>query len=87
MCVTDAAKHLQVKPDFLFRWLQSNKWIYRRAGGAGFIGYQDKIQQGCLEHKVNTVQRTDGSDKMTEQVRVTAKGISKLAAVLQTVTI
>lgn len=79
MCLTDAAKHLQMKPIHFFRWLQANGWIYRRAGGSGYIGYQDKIQRGLLEHKINMVNREDGTEKMTEQVRVTAKGISLLS--------
>lgn len=82
MCLTDAAKHLQVPPKWLFRWLQEHQWIYRRAGGSGFIGYQSRIQVGHLEHKVSTVERSDGSTKATEQVRVTAKGLAKLAEML-----
>ncbi|WP_062469176.1 phage antirepressor KilAC domain-containing protein [Variovorax boronicumulans] len=82
MCLTDAAKHLQVQPKWLFRWLQEHQWIYRRAGGSGFIGYQSRIQVGYLEHKVSTVERSDGSTKATEQVRVMAKGLAKLAEML-----
>ncbi|CDH00791.1 KilA-N domain-containing protein [Xenorhabdus bovienii] len=32
MCVTDAAKQLQVKPKSLFDLMSHNKWIYRRMG-------------------------------------------------------
>lgn len=84
MCLTDAAKHLQVQPKRLFRWLQEHQWVYRRAGGSGFIGYQSRIQVGYLEHKIATVERSDGSTKATEQVRVTTKGLAKLAEVLST---
>jgi len=84
MCLTDAAKHLQVQPKWLFRWLQEKGWIYRRAGGSGFIGYQSRIQVGYLEHKVSTVERSDGSTKAAEQVRVTAKGLAKLAEMFST---
>jgi len=34
---------------------------------------------GRLEHKVTTVTRADGSEKVTEQVLVTAKGLTALA--------
>ena len=84
MYLTDAAKHLQVQPKWLFRWLQQHQWIYRRAGGSGFIGYQSRIQVGYLEHKVSTVERSDGSTKAAEQVRLTAKGLAKLAEVFST---
>ncbi|VEB42995.1 Uncharacterized phage-encoded protein [Chromobacterium violaceum] len=79
MNVTLAAKTLQVQPKTLFTWLSANRWIYRRAGGSAWVAYQDKIQQGLLQHKVTTVERLDGSEKIVEQVLVTAKGLAKLA--------
>ncbi|MDD5227807.1 MAG: phage regulatory protein/antirepressor Ant [Methylococcales bacterium] len=81
LCFTDAAKTLNIQPKKLFQWLQENQWIYRRAGGSGYIAYQNRIQSRVLEHKVTTVQRKDGSDKITEQARVTPKGLTKLAAI------
>ena len=82
LCVTDTAKTLQVQPKKLFAILQQNKWIYKRAGCEHWVGYQDKLQQQLLEHKTTTVTRTDGSEKITEQVRVTPKGLSKLSLML-----
>lgn len=82
MCITNAAKHLQVQPRFLFKMMSENHWIYRRAGGKTWLAYQDKIQQGVLEHKVTTVSRSDGSEKVVEQVLVTAKGLTKLSKML-----
>ncbi|AUY12248.1 phage regulatory protein/antirepressor Ant [Aeromonas sp. ASNIH2] len=82
MCITDAAKHLQVQPKYLFQLLSSKQWIYKRAGGKSWVSYQDKLQSGVLEHKVTIVTRPDGSEKVTEQVLVTAKGIAKLAKMI-----
>lgn len=82
LCITDAAKALQVQPKRLFRWLHENRWIYRRAGGTTWLGYQDRVMAGLLEHKVTTVMREDGSEKVVEQVRVTPKGLAKVAAAL-----
>lgn len=82
MCITNAAKDLQVQPKRFFAWLQEHQWIYRRAGGSGYTAYQARIQVGYLEHKVTTVERSDGSVKMVEQVLVTPKGLAKLAAEL-----
>lgn len=79
VCITDAAKALQVQPKKLFNWMQCNNWIYRRAGGKSWLGYQTKVKQQLLEHKVTLVARTDGSEKMVEQVLVTPKGLSKLS--------
>lgn len=81
MCVTDAAKQLQVKPKSLFDIMSQLKWIYRRLG-TPWIGYQDKIQQGLIEHKVTVITKPDGEDKSIPQVRVTPKGLSKLAKLL-----
>lgn len=79
LCVTDAAKALQMRPKDLFGWLRENGWIYKRPGAAHDLGYQSKTASGLLEHKVTTVLRADGSEKVTEQVRVTPKGLEKLA--------
>lgn len=81
MCVTDAAKQLQVKPKSLFNIMSQCKWIYRRLG-TPWIGYQDKIQQGLIEHKVTVITKPDGEDKSIPQVRVTPKGLSTLAKLL-----
>jgi phage anti-repressor protein/phage antirepressor YoqD-like protein len=81
LCITNAAKALQVNPKSLFGWLSSNQWIYRRPGGSGWIGYQHCIQSGYLEHKVTTVERGDGSRKVVEQVLITPRGIARLAQV------
>lgn len=80
-CLTDAAKALQMRPKDLISHLSSEKmkWIYKRIGNANWLGYSDKVQAGYLEHKVTEVTRGDGSTKITEQVRVTPKGLAKLA--------
>ncbi|MQV96784.1 DNA-binding protein [Sinorhizobium medicae] len=83
LCITEAAKALQMRPKDLFQWLRQNGWIYRRPGAAHDLGYQSKTTAGLLEHKVATVLRADGSEKMTEQVRITAKGLTKLASLIK----
>jgi anti-repressor protein len=82
LSITDAAKALQARPKDLFAFLQAHGWIYRRTGADHFVGYQARVQSGDLEHKVTTVLRSDGSEKVTEQVRVTPKGLAKLAKLL-----
>lgn len=82
-CITDAAKLLQMRPKNLFIWLKENGWIYKRPGGANFLGYHSKTSSSLLEHKVTTVLRADGSEKVTEQVRATSKGLVKLAALVK----
>jgi phage antirepressor YoqD-like protein len=79
LCMTDAAKALQHRPKDLIAFLSNNKWIYRRAGADHWVGYQTRTQAGDLMHKVTTVLRADGSEKITEQVRITPQGLAKLA--------
>lgn len=81
MCITDAAKALNLRPKDLFQYLQTERWIYRRAGNGHFVGFQSKIGQGLIDHRVEEVTRSDGSTKITEQVRITAKGMAKLGEV------
>jgi phage antirepressor YoqD-like protein len=85
LCITDAAKTLQVQPKALFQFLHAHHWIYTRQGDGVKIAYQAKLQQGLLEHKTTVVTRTDGSEKTTTQVRVTAKGLTRLAKEFQPV--
>lgn len=80
LCVTDAAKALQLPPRKLFSWLSEHRWIYRRHG-TGWLGYQDKVQTGYLEHKVTTVDTAYGDQRITEQVRITPKGMARLAEI------
>lgn len=80
MCITDAAKHLQVQPRRLFDWLKENRWIYQRPGSSRWVGYQPRIQSGFILHKITTI----GADELGElraatQVRITPKGLAKLA--------
>jgi anti-repressor protein len=79
MCVTDAAKTLQLQPKDLFDYMQKKKWIHRRRGKVGWIAYQVRIQSGLLEHKVTLIKQSDGTEKVMEQVRILPKGLAKLA--------
>lgn len=80
--MTEAAKTLQVRPIDLRRWLLANRWIYRRNGSKNWLGYQDRIQSGLVEHKVGTYEKDDGSQGISEQFRITPKGLTVLAKAL-----
>lgn len=81
MCITDAAKALQMRPKDLFAYLDQNGWTYKRTGSSHRVGYQTKTTQGLLEHKTTTVLQADGTERIKEQVRVTPKGLTKLAII------
>jgi len=78
LCITAAAKNLHMRPKALFDWLAHNGWIYRRPGADHWLGYQAHTSNGDLDHKITTVTRPDGTEKVTEQVRITAKGLARL---------
>ena len=79
LCITDAAKSLQLRPKALFDFLRSHGWVYQPHGGRGDIAYAAKLQQGLMEHKTTTVHRSDGSEKIITQARITPKGLARLA--------
>ena len=78
----EAAKALQICVRDLTAYMSRNRWIYKRAGGATWLGYHYHTAAGDLEHKVTTVTRQDGSKKIVEQVKITPQGLAKLARML-----
>ncbi|WP_455481569.1 phage antirepressor KilAC domain-containing protein [Bartonella sp. B35(2025)] len=75
MCITDTAKMLEIRPKDLFGYMKQKRWIYKRVGTSEFVSYQDKIQQGLMDCATNVFRRDDGSEKISVQARVTAKGL------------
>jgi len=66
------------RPKDLFQFLSAHGWVYSWQG-SGYIAYQSKLQSGLLEYKTTEVYRSDGSEKISTQVRVTPKGLTRLA--------
>jgi len=77
--LTNAAKDLGLGPQKLIEWLATNQWIYKRPGTKNWVAYQEKITRGLLVHKTATGTRPDGTEWISDQVRVTGKGLAKLA--------
>lgn len=82
LCLTDAAKTLKVPPRQFIQTLVVLGWIYRRPMGSNWLGYQDKINSGHLEHRATTIERKSMPDWSNTQVRVTAKGLTRLAKMM-----
>jgi anti-repressor protein len=78
--ITATAKVIGVKPKVLFAFMRRHGWIYYRPGATGYLGYQSQVNAGLLDHKVSTINMPDGTEKMVQNVYVTAKGVAKLAA-------
>ena len=81
ICITDAAKQLQVRPNQLFDWLQQNRWIYRRRNSTRWIAMEPRIQSGLLIHKVTALcpDEETGVERAAFQPLVTPKGLVLLA--------
>jgi phage antirepressor YoqD-like protein len=81
VCLTDAAKALNVKPKELITLMNVRKWIYKRIG-TPWIAHQDKLDVGYMYHRVVTVKKSDGDFKTISQALVTPKGLTKLAGLV-----
>lgn len=81
ICITDAAKQLQVAPSKLFDWLEQNRWIFRRKGSKRWIAYQPRITSGLMKHKVTALKPDPetGIERAAFDPLVTPKGLARLA--------
>ena len=81
ICITDAAKHLQITPSMLFSWLQANRWIFHRGSSTRWIAYQPRITAGLMVHKVTQLKpdAETGADRAAYQPLITPKGLACLA--------
>lgn len=81
ICITDAAKQLQITPSKLFTWLQANRWIFHRGSSTRWIAYQPRITAGLMVHKVTQLMpdAETGADRAAYQPLITPKGLACLA--------
>lgn len=81
ICITDAAKQLQITPSKLFTWLQVNRWIFHRGSSTRWIAYQPRITAGYMVHKVTQLKpdAETGADRAAYQPLITPKGLACLA--------
>ena len=83
VCLQTAGKLLQQQPNKFIAWLRSlGTWIFKRPGSSRNSAYSDKINAGYLNVRTTTTIMPDGSERVTEQVVVTPKGLAKLSQLL-----
>jgi len=83
LCITEAAKTLQIRTQQLVDLLRQNGWTYPRPGKAGYLASQAKIRDGYLIHKMGQYEDPNsGKQKVKEQVLVTPRGLAKLACMV-----
>ena len=83
LCLRETSKLLGLKEKEFLAWLEANKWIFRAGSRRSLLGYADKISAGLLEHKISTYTGSIDREKISYQVRVTPKGITRLAMIFQ----
>lgn len=82
MCISDAAKTLGVKRDDLFRFMDSRRWIFKRSGSKNWLAYDEKRRLGFMEHDDHLYLDGEGRERVATRALVTAKGLVKLAELL-----
>lgn len=79
-CMRDAAKVLQVAERKFIQYLDEHNYIFLQSPGQWRV-YAEPRKAGLMEQKTTTGQKPDGTEWQSVQVRVTAKGMTKLARV------
>jgi Rha family phage regulatory protein len=83
MCISDAAKTLGLKRDYLFNLMAARRWIFKRPGNKNWLAYDDKRKASLLEHDDHLYMDNEGRERVATRVLVTAKGLVKLAELLE----
>lgn len=83
MCISDAAKTLDMKRDDLFRFMETRRWIFKRVGNKNWLAYDEKRKAGYMEHDDHLYMDNEGRERVATRALVTAKGLVKLAELLE----
>ncbi|WP_162045101.1 phage antirepressor KilAC domain-containing protein [Xanthomonas citri] len=75
----EASQVLEVPERKLTRYLDAEGWIYKMPGSRRWQGYAEKRKAGLVTHKTRKYEREDGVWCEADYVRITPKGIAKLA--------
>jgi phage anti-repressor protein len=78
--ISNVAKALGVPVKQMFEKMKALRWIFYRGGR--WLGYANKLRQGLLCHHVDTLYTEEAEEKSFVQLRVTAKGVGKLASLV-----
>ena len=82
LSLTAAAKALHVKPHAFMTWLATIGWTYRAGGFGEWQAHQKRIDAGYLQHAMVEIDR-HGVIQLKAQVKVTPKGMARLAELLE----
>lgn len=83
MCISDAAKTLGVQRKWLFDFMSARRWIFKRTGSKNWLAYDEKRKALLLEHDDHLYMDNLGQERVSTRVLVTAKGLVKLAELIE----
>ena len=82
MSISDAAKTLGTGRDELFRFMEARRWIFKRPGNKNWLAYDERRRAGYMEHDDHLYFDSEGRERIATRALVTAKGLVKLAELL-----
>ncbi|GJE47036.1 hypothetical protein GOFOIKOB_0055 [Methylobacterium tardum] len=74
-----AAVEVGIRPKDPSRHLRAEGWVNMRGASKRLLAHQHRLNDGNLVQKTTVVPDADGEDQAYTQVRVTAKGLARLA--------
>lgn len=77
-----SAKLLQMEERKFTRYLQRIEWAYRQSGTKRLLAYAAKQKAGYVFNKVSLYPKPDGTEGISETLKITSKGLTKLAKML-----
>jgi phage antirepressor YoqD-like protein len=83
MCISDAAKTLGARRDDLIQFMSARRWIFKRTGNKNWLAYDDKRKAGYMEHDDHMYFDSERRERVSTRALVTAKGLVKLAELLE----
>lgn len=83
LAIRETANTIGIPERKFVLWLLEHEWCYRRAGHKSLLAYSDKVKAGLLCLKQTPIRDIHtGEERLSEQVRVTPLGLTKLAKLL-----
>ncbi|MCD9029407.1 phage antirepressor KilAC domain-containing protein [Luteimonas sp. BDR2-5] len=83
VCVTQAAKLLELSPRRLFAFLSERQWLFRSCDFGAWQAFQRRIDEGYLVHKMVPVTHGNGRERLHPQALVTPAGLARIALLLE----
>lgn len=63
--------------------LEARRWIFKRVGNKNWLAYDEKRKAGYMEHDDHLYMDNEGRERIATRALVTAKGLVKLAELLE----